>query len=143
MTTAAVADALGGTLVLGSSIQSSLDWVEALENGFPPEAVDAAVEQGILSRDEADLYVIPRRTLSHRRLKGQRLTLDESDRLSRIARLTERATETLGTRESAVGWMREANGALRGATPLELLRSGEGAILVEQILIRIDHGVFT
>jgi putative toxin-antitoxin system antitoxin component (TIGR02293 family) len=143
MTTSALAEALGGTPVLGEAIRSPLDWIGALENGLPPEAVDAAVERGILTRDEADELVIPRRTLSHRRQKSQRLTLEESDKLSRIARLTTRAAETFGSQEDAVGWLREPNGALAGQTPLALLRSGEGAVLVEQILGRIDHGVYT
>lgn len=143
MTTASVAETLGGTHILGEAIRSPLDWIEALENGLPPEAVDAAIQGGILIREEAEEYVIPRRTLSHRRHKNQRLTLGESDRLSRIARLTARAADTFGNQNAAVAWLREPNGGLGGTIPLELLRSGEGAILVEQILIRIDHGVYT
>jgi putative toxin-antitoxin system antitoxin component (TIGR02293 family) len=143
MNTTALAETLGGTPVLGGAIQSPLDWIEALANGLPPEALDAAVERGILTRDEADEFVIPRRTLSHRKQKDQRLTLEESDKLSRITRLTTRAAETFGSQEDAVEWLREPNGALAGKTPLDLLRSGEGAVLVEQILGRIDHGVYT
>lgn len=143
MTTTTLAEALGGTPVLGEAIRSPLKWIEALKNGLPPEAVDAAVERGILTRDEADELVIPRRTLSHRKQKGQRLTLEESDKLSRITRLTTRATETFGSQEDAALWLREPNGALAGQAPLDLLRSGEGAVLVEQILGRIDHGVYT
>jgi putative toxin-antitoxin system antitoxin component (TIGR02293 family) len=143
MTTAALAEALGGERVLGGKLQSPLEWIEALASGFPSEAVEASIRQGILTREEAEEFVIPRRTLSHRRQKKQRLTLEESDRLSRIARLTARAAETFGSQDAAVEWLREPNGALGGAVPLELLRSGEGALLVEQILVRIDHGVYT
>lgn len=143
MTTTALAETLGGAPVLGEAIRSPLDWIEALENGLPPGAVDAAIERGILTRAEADEFVIPRRTLSHRKQKGQRLTLEESDKLSRITRLTTRAVETFSSQENAVEWLREPNGALAGQTPLDLLRSGEGAVLVEQILGRIDHGVYT
>jgi putative toxin-antitoxin system antitoxin component (TIGR02293 family) len=128
---------------LGEGIDSPLDWVEALEKGLPPEALEAALRSGILTREEADEYVIPRRTLSHRRQKGQRLTLDESDRLGRITRLTARAAETFGAEDDGVAWLREPNGALAGQTPLALMRSGEGAALVEQILTRIDHGVYS
>lgn len=143
MTSAALADSLGGARVLGNVIGSPLDWVEALEHGFPPASVDAAIAAGILTQGEADEYVIPRRTLSHRRQKNQRLTLEESDRLARIARLTARAAETFGDGTEAYAWLREPNGGLGGARPLDLLKSGEGAILVEQILTRIDHGVYT
>jgi len=143
VTTATLTATLGGTPVLGEAINSPLDWIEALENGLPPEAVDAAIERGILTRDEADQFVIPRRTLSHRKQKKQRLTLDESDKLSRITRITARTAETLSSQENAAAWLREPNGALGGHVPLDLLRTGEGAVLVEQILGRIDHGIYT
>lgn len=143
MTTTALAETLGGMPVLGEEIDSLLDWIGALENGLPPEALDTAIERGIVTREEADEFVIPRRTLSHRKQKGQRLTLEESDKLSRITRITARAAETFGSQEDAVLWLREPNGALAGQRPLDLLRSGEGAVLAEQILIRIDHGVYT
>ncbi|MBA2670623.1 MAG: DUF2384 domain-containing protein [Gemmatimonadetes bacterium] len=143
MTTTSLAESLGGTPVLGGVIASPLEWIEALEKGLPIEAIEAAVERGILTRDEAEEFVIPRRTLSHRKQKGQRLTLEESDKLGRITRLTARAAETFGSPEDAVAWLREPNGALAGQAPLDLLRTGEGAVLVEQILTRIDHGVYT
>jgi putative toxin-antitoxin system antitoxin component (TIGR02293 family) len=143
MTTTALVETLGGARVYGEAIKSSLGWIDALENGLPVEAVDAAIERGILSRREVDEYVIPRRSLSRRKQKCQRLTPEESDKLCRITRITARAAETLNTQEDASAWLREPNGALAGRAPLDLLRSGEGAILVEQILGRIDHGVYT
>jgi putative toxin-antitoxin system antitoxin component (TIGR02293 family) len=143
MTSSRIAESLGGATVLGSEIDSTLEWIEALAHGFPPASVDAVIESGILTQGEADEYVIPRRTLSHRRQRRQRLSIDESDRLGRIARLTGRASETFGDQANAVAWLREPNGALGGARPLDMLRSGEGAILVDQILTRIDHGVYT
>ena len=143
MTTGTVAESLGGARVLGTDVDSPLEWVEVLESGLPIGALDRAIEHRLLSREEADQYVIPRRTLSHRRQRGDRLTLEESDRLSRIARITARATETFGAADQASLWLREPNGGLGGARPLDLLKSGEGAILVDQILTRIDHGVFT
>lgn len=143
MNTAALADLLGGARTLGHVIDSPIDWVAALERGLPIASIDAAIATGILTRSEANVYVIPSRILSHRRLKNQRLTLEESDRLARIARLTARAAETFGDQAAALAWLREPNGGLRGARPLELLKSGEGTVLVDQILTRIDHGVYT
>jgi putative toxin-antitoxin system antitoxin component (TIGR02293 family) len=143
MTSAALATMLGGTPVLGKGIESPLDWIEALKNGLPPEAFDAAIERGILTRDEANELIIPRRTLLRRKQNGQRLTLEESDKLSRITRLTIRGAETFGSSEDAVQWLRESNGALAGRMPLDLLRSGEGGAFVEQILGRIDQGVYS
>lgn len=131
------------TRVLEGIGVSPVGWIEALHNGLPIQAVDAAIQHGILTRKEAYALVITRRALSSRRRQGRRLTLEESDNLSRIARLTIRAAETFGSPNEGVRWLRVPNGALAGRSPIDLLRSGEGAVLVEQILGRIDHGVYT
>jgi putative toxin-antitoxin system antitoxin component (TIGR02293 family) len=138
-----VAESLGGARVLGHDTSSDLAWVELLQNGLPTACIATAMESGILTSAELYACVISRRMLSRRRGIPSRLTIEESDRLSRITRLTIRATETFGSRESAIAWLRECNGALRGARPLDILRSGEGGVLVEQILTRINHGVYT
>lgn len=134
---------LGGSAVLGTQVETPLEWVGVLEGGFPARSVDAVIEAGVLSREETEDLVIPRRTLSHRKQREQHLTLEESDRLARIVRVSASAAETFGDEDNARGWLRDPNGALGGATPLSLLRTGEGAVLVEQILGRIDHGIFT
>lgn len=142
MDSQAVSDRLGGATVLGQGILSDFDWIDALLNGFPHEAVDAAIQHGLISRAEAEDLVIPRRTLSHRRQKGERLSLEESDRLLRIARVGALADETFGDPEKAHRWLRKPSRPLQGSVPLELLRTGVGASLVEEELVRIQHGLF-
>lgn len=137
-----VRERLGGYGIFGRETFSELDWIEALEKGFPHQTVDAAVGTALLSREEAETLVIPRRTLSHRRQKGQRLSLEESDRLLRIARVTVQAEEAFGSAEKAHRWLRKPNRPLRGAVPLELLKSGTGAEIVQEELIRIQHGIY-
>jgi putative toxin-antitoxin system antitoxin component (TIGR02293 family) len=142
MNATAVSEHLGGARILGRDILSDLDWIEVLENGFPHEAIDAAIEQGLLSREESEALVIPRRTLSHRRQKHQRLSLEESDRLLRIARVSAQADEVFGNPEKARRWLRKPNRPLQGAVPLELLKTSAGAELVQEELVRIEHGIY-
>lgn len=68
------------------------------------------------------------------------MSQEASDRLERIVR---RAAATFGDQGIADAWLREPCGALGGQTPSELLDSDEGAALVEQVLVRIDHGIYT
>lgn len=56
MTTRALAAALGRE-VPGSTIDSPLEWVEALKHRLPTAALDAAVESGILTREETDEFM--------------------------------------------------------------------------------------
>jgi putative toxin-antitoxin system antitoxin component (TIGR02293 family) len=65
-----------------------------------------------------------------------------SERALTIARVLERATDVLGCRESAAGWLTDMNGALE-AIPLELLDSAFGAERVLEILGRIEDTVYS
>lgn len=85
------------------------------------------------------LIAINDRTAQRRKEQGA-LTADESDRLARIARVTQRAIDAIGNAEQARDWLRRPNRALRGVEPLELLGTDAGAELVSDELGRIEHG---
>ena len=143
MTSAAIARWLGGPKVLRAGVRSELDLVQAVRDGLPVAALDALVALGGLSSDEATQLVIPRRTLAHRRKRRQPLSVEESDRLARVARAIALAEETMQDPAKAHAWLRRANRALGGERPLDLLATEGGARLVEQTLGRIAHGVFS
>ena len=78
-----------------------------------------------------------------RRKADNRLSPTESDRLYRLARIIMRAEEVFQSREKARLWLKEPNRAMGLQTPLALLDTDEGARRVEDVLIRIEHGVFS
>ena len=133
---------LGGARAVRRPIRSPLDLARAVEGGLPVETADALVEGGAL--DGAELYrlVVPRRTLSHRRSRGGRLTPTESDRAARVARAVAFAEETLGSPGKARAWLRRPNRGLGGAKPLDLLTTDQGARTVEAVLDRLAYGVY-
>ncbi len=124
------------------STVTDVDVLEAVERGLPLSALEAVVGSGRLSAVEAECMVIPRRTLAYRKKHRQRLSREESDRLARIARIARRTEETFGSAERAARWLRQPNRALNRRPPLDLLLTGEGAQLVESVLVRIDDGVY-
>ncbi len=85
------------------------------------------------------LIDINERTAQRRKEQGT-LTVEESDRLARIARVTQRAVDALGDTEQARDWLRRPNRALQGMEPLELLGTDAGAELVSDELGRIEYG---
>jgi putative toxin-antitoxin system antitoxin component (TIGR02293 family) len=93
------------------------------------------------SREELFRLVIPRRTLTRRLQAGDRLSLEESDRALRLARITAMAERVFAEEEKAHRWLRKPSPMLEGSSPLELLRTEAGAHLVEQALHRIDYGM--
>lgn len=136
-------DWLGGPKVLHARVRSELDLVRIVRRGLPLDSISAMVKRGALDQKEVELYIIPRRTLAHRRKRQQPLSPEESDRLARAARLFALAVETFQNDDKAQRWMRRPNRALGGAVPMELLTTSSGARLVEDVLGRIAHGVFS
>lgn len=62
--------------------------------------------------------------------------------VARVARVVALATEVLG-HDAGLRWLREPNTSLGGQIPLEMLGTDAGARQVEQIIGRIEHGVFS
>ncbi len=93
-------------------------------------------------RQLAAVLKIPDRTLD-RRLKHKVLTPEESDRLARVAKILQRANEVFGNAEKARGWMNTRLAAFEGETPLQRADTSLGASQVEEVLGRIDYGVYT
>ena len=141
MNAAGLAAMLGGREVLGREIRTDLELADVIHEGLPISAVEAVLASGLLAAAEVDRLVVPRRTLARRKRKA--LSTAESDRLTRAARVLSRAGEALGSTEAAGRWMRKPNRALRGARPIQLLGSDVGCRLVEKILGRVEHGVYS
>lgn len=143
MSAATVAAALGGRKTLRTDIRSDFDLATAATQGIPAEAAYRVLESGLLEADELFQLVIPRRTFERRRDDKQALTVAESDRLLRVVRVIVRAVEALGDAAKARKWLRMSNRSLRGSQPLSLLETDIGARMVERVLGRIEHGVYS
>jgi putative toxin-antitoxin system antitoxin component (TIGR02293 family) len=88
------------------------------------------------------LVDIPRRTLTRRKRTG-RLRPGESDRLVRAARVFGRALQLFeGDRDAALEWLTSSQRALGGAVPIDLVTREVGARDVEQLIGRLEYGVY-
>ena len=146
MSAQAVAKKLGGKRVLRREITSELDLVEAVRAGLPSSALDHLMDElteWVDSQAEVYRVVGSVRTLQRKRAERTTLSADESDRLVRLARLLVRTEEALGDEEKAHRWLSRPNRALGGQRPLTLLDSDAGALAVERVLGRIEHGIYS
>lgn len=146
MSAAAVSKKLGGRGVLRRNVTSDLQLAATVREGLPSASLDHMLEEldGFLESN-ADVYdlVGSARTLQRKRSTRTRLSPGESDRLARFARLIVRAEEAIGDRIKSLRWLTTPNRALEGERPLKLLDSDAGTLAVEQVLGRIEHGVFS
>jgi putative toxin-antitoxin system antitoxin component (TIGR02293 family) len=126
--------------LLQAPIRSGNDLATLAVERVGVEVLDRLGEHG-LKADELQ-FIIPRRTLSHRRQSGERLSPDESDKAIRLAKLVAQAEAVFGTPEKAMQWLRGSKQRFGGKTALEMAATEHGARLVEEALVGIDEGYF-
>ena len=97
---------------------------------------------GISEQALASVTKIAVQTLTLRKKEG-RLHIDESERLLRIGMLYDRAVEVLGGQEVARQWFVTPLTALGCVSPLDYADTEPGAREVEDLLGRIEYGVFS
>lgn len=78
---------------------------------------------------------------ARRKTDGKPLTMDESEKLVRLARVVERATQVFDDKTLAMDWLKSTNAVLGGATPFSLLDTELGADSVFDTLGRLEQGV--
>ncbi len=137
----ATAPAVNEFLGIGDH-ESPTAMVAKLRSGLPAQALENIQQVLGLSLEElADALAISPRTLSRRKKSGV-LAPQESDRVYRIARVFGHAVEVFESEEKAAQWIKQSHPALDGMAPLAMFDTDLGAKLVDEILTRIEFGVF-
>ena len=114
---------------IGVSPNSALDMAEIAEKG--------------LTFSEVSEIVISPRTLKHRKARGEQLSVEETDRMLRVARIILLADQVFGNHEKALTWLRQIDERINDRTPLSMLHTESGGRLVENLLWQIDEGVYS
>lgn len=144
MTTASVLEPFGYAKMLGIKASDRLELSDKVQAGFPFNSfVILTRSMEITNKELAELVQISTRTLNRRQKEGK-LKADESDRLLRFARIFTYAIDLFeGDKEAAQNWLSSENRALKGDSPLVASKTEEGAREVENLIVRLEHGVFT
>lgn len=131
-------------MLLGLKTRETAELLERVEAGFPYRVFERFQRNIDLQVDElAHLVQIPRRTLARRREAG-RLTAEESDRLLRASRVFGKALALFeGDAEAARSWLSTPAPALASRTPRDVSTTEVGAREVENLIGRLEHGVFS
>jgi putative toxin-antitoxin system antitoxin component (TIGR02293 family) len=117
--------------------------IELLRVGLPvQELTKLQVTLAVPMEKLVPMLGISKATL-HRRKAGGRLDQAESDRVVRFAKLMGKAIEVMESEESARQWLNSPQFGLGGAVPLEYAETEVGAREVENLLGRIEYGVYS
>jgi len=114
----------------------------SIEEGFPPSAIERLkADLGVTDQFLSALVGKTPKTLGRMRAARARLSPIVSDRLYRVAKIYARASEVFEDAAAAREWLRAPQLGLDERAPLELLVTEAGARAVEDLLLRIEHGV--
>ncbi len=143
-TTFSVDRVLGGKASFKTPPKTAHDWHELLEGGLPLRALESFKQATALSDAQlATLIGVSGKTLQRARGTRERLDAVTSDRLYRTARLVALAGEVLENSERGIAWLGRGQIGLGGKVPFALMTTEAGSDEVEQLLLRIEHGVYS
>ncbi len=132
-----VAEILG----LGASIRTVGELDSAVSAGLPKRALERLSARLYEDERVASAYkfkVVPQATWKRR---TTRLSVDESERTERLARVLAHAEYVWDDRDQAREWMSKPHRELDGRSPLEVARTELGARRVENLLNRLFYGL--
>lgn len=117
--------------------------VAQLREGFPISEFHALQELLLISEEELGRFLGVSPATLHRRKKSGHLETPESERVVRFARLFGLAMGVFEAEGAAREWLKTSNPATADEAPLSYADTEFGAREVENVLGRLDYGVFS
>jgi putative toxin-antitoxin system antitoxin component (TIGR02293 family) len=137
----AVAESLGGKRVLRAEVRTIADLNRLVMAGLPFRSLRRfSAWYHPDRRTGIEQLVVPRTTMLRRERTGT-LSVEESERLERVARITALAEHVLESHEEAEQFLTSPHALLDGVAPLELAATDLGARRVEAILWNLEYGL--
>ena len=124
-----------------TAVQTPL--VQRLRDGFPMAEFHLLQDLLRISEEELGRFLGISPATLHRRKKTGRLETAESERVVRFARLFGLAMEVFESKDATREWLKAGNPGTAGESPLSYADTEFGAREVENLMGRIDHGVFS
>jgi len=136
-----VADALGGHAMLGRRVDTLADLEALVIQGLPKKSLrhlaELVADDG-RARTRFIHTLVPEATYKRRR---ERLSLEESERTERAARIVAAAREVWNDDRDARAFLNAPHPLLEGRSPLAAARTETGARRVERILASLEWGL--
>ena len=141
-----VADLLGGKRILGRAINHPLDAHELLLRGLPGRSLSHFLDSLVVIQVTSSLEKavgMSLRTFQRRRdMPSKPLSQEQSGRTWKFAEILAEATEVFGSQQEAEQWLERPAIGLNQRRPIDLLATPAGVELVEELLTRLEYGVY-
>ena len=117
--------------------------IEVIRGGLPVAELEALRESLGVPMERLLAWLRISKATFHRRKAQGRLGSEESDRVLRFARLMGKAVTVMEGEDAARRWLGSEQVGLGGSIPLEYAGTEVGAREVEDLLGRIEYGVYS
>jgi putative toxin-antitoxin system antitoxin component (TIGR02293 family) len=136
---------LGGRKVFSHVPENLLDVHHWVSHGIPSISIShlAHAIEPLSSHTLSEALGVSLRTLHRKKgAENDTLSVAQGGRTFKFAEVVAKATLVLGSREGAVQWLTSPAMGLDQQKPIDLLATPVGTQLVEELLDRIEHGVY-
>lgn len=135
---------LGGQELFTKPIQSEFDLISLSTEGVTKASLDALIGHLGISKKafSENILDVSVKTLE-RKKSTDRLDMRTSSHIIEIAKVVEHALDVFGDEEKVKKWLSLPNRALNNIKPIDLFHIPTGLSLVNDILGRIEHGIFS
>jgi putative toxin-antitoxin system antitoxin component (TIGR02293 family) len=144
--TTRVAELLGGYRILRVEVRNSLDAHELLLQGLPAKALTHLFENLVLIRQDRSFEKaigMSLRTFQRRKDSPKKpLSPDQSGRTWKFAEIFTKAMTVFGSKDDAEQWLESPAIGLDQRRPIDLLATPAGVEMVEDLLVRLEYGVY-
>lgn len=118
---------------------SQEDIDQLIEAGFAVDTLDVLCATAALSQSERD-QIVPLRNVGATLARGERLTVEESEYLLRMAHIFALAESIFACGEKAKRWLFSAKQRFSGENPIAMVSTVSGTRQVETLLIQGAEG---
>jgi putative toxin-antitoxin system antitoxin component (TIGR02293 family) len=122
---------------------SPSELIEVVQKGLPVRELEELQTSLALPMEKLGPLLGISKATFHRRKAAGKFDAAESDRIVRFARIMGKAVEVLESEENARRWLTSPQFGLGGVIPLDYAGTEVGAREVEDLLGRIEYGVYS
>ncbi|WP_069658655.1 type II RES/Xre toxin-antitoxin system antitoxin [Arcticibacter eurypsychrophilus] len=139
-----LSDLLGGKLLLNTSIKSYYDLILLSRAGISKASAESVISFTGMSKKNfvEDILNISIKTLE-RKQDDDKLDKRTSSLVIEVARVLEHTYRVFNDKEKVQRWLSKPNNALHGDSPLSFFSTPTGIGMVEDVLTRIEEGVYS
>ena len=139
-----ISELLGGSRLLNASIKNYYDLIILSRAGISKASAESVISYTGMSKKNfvEDILNLSIKTLE-RKQGDDKLDKRTSSLVIEVARVLEHTYQVFDDKEKVHRWLSKPNNALHGESPLSLFSTPTGIGMVEDVLTRIEEGVYS